>query len=76
MGLQILPTRLSVSVGIDARHEARFIIDGEPTDLDMTSGAKGILALKLTAKGIAGHSAYPERGFSAAHARNDVFHGQ
>ncbi|MCK6551250.1 M20/M25/M40 family metallo-hydrolase [Myxococcota bacterium] len=48
--------------------KARFVIDGEPTDLDMTSGAKGILALKLTAKGIAGHSAYPEQGVSASHA--------
>lgn len=47
---------------------ARFVVDGEPTDLMMTSGAKGILALKVTAKGIAGHSAYPEQGISAAHA--------
>lgn len=48
--------------------KARFIIDGEPTDLDLTSAAKGILSLRLTAKGVAGHSAYPERGRSAAHA--------
>jgi acetylornithine deacetylase len=48
--------------------KARFIIDGEPTDLELTSGAKGILALRFSAKGIAGHSAYPERGRSATHA--------
>src|SRR5262249_43966979 len=47
---------------------ARFIIDGEPTDLELTSAAKGILSLRLSARGIAGHSAYPERGKSAAHA--------
>src|SRR5262249_49489740 len=48
--------------------KARFIIDGEPTDLELTSAAKGILALRLSANGIAGHSAYPERGKSATHA--------
>lgn len=60
------------SVGAKLAHQllprARFVIDGEPTDMLLTSAAKGILALKLTAKGVAGHSAYPERGHSAAHA--------
>lgn len=60
------------SAGAKMAHQilprARFVIDGEPTDLALTSGAKGILALKLTAKGVAGHSAYPEHGVSAAHA--------
>jgi acetylornithine deacetylase len=60
------------SVGAKIAHvmlpRARFVVDGEPTDLMMTSGAKGILALRVTAKGIAGHSAYPEQGISAAHA--------
>jgi acetylornithine deacetylase len=46
---------------------AGFIVDGEPTGMLMTSAAKGILSLKLTAKGVAGHSAYPERGKSATH---------
>lgn len=47
---------------------ARWIIDGEPTDLELTAAAKGILALRMSAQGIAGHSAYPEQGRSATHA--------
>lgn len=47
---------------------ADWIVDGEPTDMKMTSAAKGILSLKLTARGVAGHSAYPDRGKSATHA--------
>jgi acetylornithine deacetylase len=47
---------------------ARWIIDGEPTDLDLTSAAKGILSVRVSSEGIAGHSAYPERGRSATHA--------
>jgi acetylornithine deacetylase len=59
------------SVGAKMVHQvlprARWIVDGEPTDLEMTSAAKGILALRVRADGVAGHSAYPERGRSAAH---------
>lgn len=59
------------SLGAKILHEvlpkADFLIDGEPTDLDLSSGAKGILALNLTVRGIAGHSAYPESGKSATH---------
>lgn len=47
--------------------KARWIIDGEPTEGVMTSAAKGVLAMKVRAKGVAGHSAYPERGHSAVH---------
>lgn len=46
---------------------ARWIIDGEPTQMMMTSAAKGVLAMRLRAEGVAGHSAYPERGRSAVH---------
>lgn len=46
---------------------ARWLIDGEPTGLVMASGAKGILAFDVVAKGSAAHSAYPERGHSAIH---------
>ncbi len=46
---------------------AGYIVDGEPTELDMASGAKGILSLALKVKGIPGHSAYPEVGHSATH---------
>jgi acetylornithine deacetylase len=48
--------------------KAGFIVDGEPTRLVMTSAAKGILVLRVSAQGVAGHSAYPERGQSAVHA--------
>lgn len=47
--------------------KADWIIDGEPTELVFSSGAKGILALTLRAKGKAGHSAYPEVGHNALH---------
>ncbi len=46
---------------------AGWIIDGEPTDGLPAAGAKGILALSVTARGQATHSAYPERGHSATH---------
>ncbi|MBX2814265.1 MAG: M20/M25/M40 family metallo-hydrolase [Myxococcales bacterium] len=48
--------------------KAGFIVDGEPTELTMASGAKGILSLGLSWQGRAGHSAYPETGHSAVHA--------
>jgi acetylornithine deacetylase len=64
------------SIGAKLVHEvlpeARFIVDGEPTDLHLSSGAKGILALTLDVRGIAGHSAYPETGKSATHALIDA----
>jgi len=47
--------------------EAGWIIDGEPTDGKMASGAKGIWSLRLTVNGTPAHSAYPERGDSALH---------
>jgi acetylornithine deacetylase len=59
------------SWGAKAVHEilprAKYLIDGEPTLLVPASGAKGILALEVRAKGRAAHSAYPELGHSAIH---------
>lgn len=46
---------------------AKWIIDGEPTQMKFASGAKGILALNVKATGKAGHSAYPEVGHNALH---------
>jgi acetylornithine deacetylase len=46
---------------------ADWIVDGEPTDLVMTSAAKGVLAMRLSCQGVAAHSAYPDRGRSATH---------
>lgn len=41
------------------------VIFGEPTELKLASGHKGIVSLDLIAKGKAGHSGYPELGKSA-----------
>jgi acetylornithine deacetylase len=40
-------------------------IFGEPTELKLASGHKGIMSLDIKAKGKAGHSGYPELGKSA-----------
>jgi len=41
------------------------VIFGEPTELKLASGHKGITGFEITAKGKAGHSGYPELGKSA-----------
>ena len=41
------------------------VIFGEPTELKLASGHKGILLLKIRAEGKGGHSGYPELGESA-----------
>ena len=46
---------------------ADWIVDGEPTDMTLASGAKGMLAFTARARGRACHSAFPELGFSAMH---------
>jgi acetylornithine deacetylase len=55
------------------------VIFGEPTDLKLASGHKGIMGLEIRAKGKAGHSGYPELGknansmlISALHALQNV----
>lgn len=45
--------------------ECRYLINGEPTDNRLASGTKGSLRLKISARGRAAHSAYPEQGESA-----------
>ncbi|PYR56677.1 MAG: peptidase dimerization protein [Acidobacteria bacterium] len=42
-----------------------FLIDGEPTDNRLGVATRGMLRLKLRAKGRAAHSSYPELGESA-----------
>lgn len=42
-----------------------YMINGEPTDLDLAIGSKGSLRFNIKTKGIAAHSAYPEQGESA-----------
>jgi len=50
----------------------RFIINGEPTDNRLATACKGSLRVRLRAKGIAAHSAYPEQGESAITKLLDV----
>ena len=41
------------------------VIFGEPTELKLASGHKGIMSLDIKAKGKAGHSGYPQLGKNA-----------
>lgn len=43
----------------------RYLIDGEPTDSRLGLGTRGVLRMRLSAPGVAAHSAYPELGDSA-----------
>jgi acetylornithine deacetylase len=45
--------------------EWETVIFGEPTELKLASGHKGIIGLEIKAKGKAGHSGYPELGKNA-----------
>lgn len=51
-----------------------YLIDGEPTDLKLARVMKGAIVFELEAKGMAGHSAYPESGHSALHQLNADVH--
>lgn len=44
---------------------SRFLVNGEPTESRLASGAKGSLRVKLRTAGREAHSAYPELGESA-----------
>ena len=51
-----------------ANHAApgsRFLVNGEPTDCRLATGTRGILRLRLHARGRAGHSSAPEHFESA-----------
>jgi len=52
--------------------ECRHLINGEPTDNLLAIGTKGSLRVRLVAKGVAAHSAYPEQGESAVEKLLDV----
>ena len=51
---------------------SKFLIDGEPTDNHLALATRGILRLRLTAKGKAAHSAAPDQGVSAIDKLIDV----
>jgi acetylornithine deacetylase len=44
---------------------SRFLINGEPTESKLATGAKGSLRVMVRTSGVAAHSAYPELGRSA-----------
>ena len=45
--------------------KSRFLINGEPTELRLGAATRGAYRVRLTAKGRAAHSGYPELGESA-----------
>ncbi len=51
---------------------SRFLVNGEPTESRLASGAKGSLRVTLRTKGRAAHSAYPELGQSAIEPMLDL----
>lgn len=51
---------------------SRFLIDGEPTDSKLATGAKGSLRVELRTRGRESHSAYPELGQSAIEPMLDL----
>jgi acetylornithine deacetylase len=51
---------------------SKFLINGEPTDNHLALATRGILRVRLTAKGRAAHSAAPEQGVSAIDKLIDV----
>ena len=52
--------------------KCEYIINGEPTDLDLAIGSKGSLRFYIRTTGKAAHSAYPEMGESAIEKLLDV----
>lgn len=52
--------------------KCEYLINGEPTDLDLAIGSKGSLRMTLKTKGKAAHSAYPEQGESAIEKLLDI----
>jgi acetylornithine deacetylase len=52
--------------------QARFLINGEPTDLRLGAATRGAFRVRLTAAGKAAHSGYPELGESAIEKLIDV----
>ena len=52
--------------------KCEYLINGEPTDLDLATGSKGTFRLKILTQGKAAHSAYPEMGESAIEKLLDI----
>jgi acetylornithine deacetylase len=52
--------------------KADFGIAGEPTQLKIVRSHKGVTRWKMVTKGVAAHSAYPERGKNAIYAMSKI----
>lgn len=66
-----LGAKTAVSVGLSPTH----VILGEPCGMAPAIAQKGLLKLILSARGAAGHSAYPDAGVSAVHLLLDAIAG-
>ncbi|TPX71700.1 hypothetical protein SpCBS45565_g00900 [Spizellomyces sp. 'palustris'] len=53
---------------------AQYLLVGEPTEMMIAEGHKGMIKADIVVKGQAGHSGYPERGKSAIVALVDILH--
>ncbi len=53
----------------------RYLINGEPTGLKLGLATRGCFRVRLTARGKAAHSGYPQLGESAIEKLIDVLHG-
>lgn len=56
---------------VDKGVRADFVIAGEPTNFDIVNKAKGVLQVKIIAKGKTAHGAYPWRGQNAIMLMNE-----
>lgn len=71
IGLLFLVEEERTSAGARTANEhpiaakCEYMINGEPTDLDLAIGSKGTFRLNIKTTGKAAHSAYPEQGDSA-----------
>lgn len=78
IGLLFLVEEERTSTGAKKANEhplaakCEYMINGEPTDLDLAIGSKGTFRLKIKTSGKAAHSAYPEEGESAIEKLIDI----
>ena len=78
IGLLFLVEEERTSAGAKSANEhplaarCEYMINGEPTDLDLAIGSKGTFRLKIKTAGKAAHSAYPEQGESAIEKLIDI----
>ncbi|TPX62310.1 hypothetical protein PhCBS80983_g00425 [Powellomyces hirtus] len=51
-----------------------YLLVGEPTEMQLAKGHKGMIKADIVVKGVAGHSGYPERGKSANAHLVEILH--